>query len=130
MDNLLGQQLPIGLVLVFVQNYLKQQKWFPWLTYQSTKANHAFAILATGLATFGLHISHTGTFASGGSVLLTFPTGAVMLAGLWHYLQQYAVTKGIYTGLSGQLNPPVAQMPTSVTPAKPIPSIEKEIHNA
>lgn len=114
MDNLLGQQLPIGLVLVFVQNFLKQQRWFPWLTYQSTRANHAFSILATGLATFGLHVSHTGSFSQGGSILLTFPAGSVILAGLWHWIQQYAVTKGLYVGLSQQLNPPAAQQPAAV----------------
>lgn len=114
MNNFIDQQLPIGLVLVFVQNWLKQQRWFPWLNYQSVRANHAFAIFATGLATFGLHISHTGSFTQGGSILLTFPAGTVILAGLWHWLQQYAVTKGIYTGLSTQLNPPAAQQPTAV----------------
>ena len=54
MDNLIGQQIPLGLVLVFLQNWLKQQKWFPWLNYQSVHMNHAFAILTSGLATFGL----------------------------------------------------------------------------
>jgi len=118
MNNFIDQQLPIGLVLVFVQNWLKGQSWFPWLNYQSTKANHAFAIITTGLATFGIHISHTGTFVSGGSVLLTFPAGTVILAGLWHWIQQYAVTKGVYTGLQSQLNPPTAQQPAAVVETK------------
>jgi hypothetical protein len=114
MDNFLDQQLPLGLVLVFVQNWLKQQKWFPWLTYQSTKMNHVFAIVVSGLATFGLHVSHTGNFTQGGSILLTFPAGTVILAGLWHWVQQYSVSKGIYVGLSTQLNPPAAQQPSAV----------------
>ena len=53
MDNstsLIAQQIPIGLVLVFVQNWLKQQKWFPLIRYDTTKANHIFAIATTGLA--------------------------------------------------------------------------------
>lgn len=113
MDNL-GQQIPIGLVLVFFQNWIKQQSWFPWVNYQSAKMNNIFAIVVSGLATLGLHISHTGTFTDGGTVLLTFPAYTVILQGLWHWAQQYALSKGLYTGLSKQLNPPTAQQPTPV----------------
>lgn len=114
MDNFLDQQLPLGLVLVFIQNWAKQQGWIPWLTYNSTRMNHAVSIILTGLATFGLHTSHTGSFVSGGSLLITWPAGTVILAGLWHWIQQYAVTKGLYTGLASQLNPPAAQQPAAV----------------
>lgn len=113
MDNL-GQQIPLGLVLVFIQNWLKQQTWFPWLNYQSAKMNHLFAIITSGLATFGLHASHTGTFTSGGSILITWPAGTVILAGVWHWVSQYAISKGLYTGLQAQLNPPANQQPTPV----------------
>ena len=104
--NLFGQQVPIALVLVFLQNWLKQQRWFPLLTYQSTRMNHLFSIAATGLATIGIgftfnHDAHTLT--------ITGLQMSTIAAGVWHWLGQYAVTKGIYTGLQSQLNPPAAQ---------------------
>jgi len=124
MDNFLDQQLPLGLILVFIQNWAKQQKWMPWLTYQTTRTNHLVSILLTGLATLGLHTSHTGSFVQGGSLLITWPAGTVLIAGLWHWAQQYAVTKGLYTGLSNQLNPPAAQQATAVVESKDIPSVK------
>lgn len=112
--SLLGQQVPIALVLVFLQNWLKQQKWFPLLTYQSARMNHLAAIILSGLATVGIHETHTGSMLAGGTLTIVVPPITVVLAGAWHWLQQYIVTKTGYVLLQSQLNPPAAQQPTPV----------------
>lgn len=108
------QQIPAALVLIFLQNWLKQQKWFPWINYQTAKANHAFSVMTTGMATLGVHFTYSSTDHS---LLITgLSTSAVVAAG-WHWIQQYAWTKGLYTGLQSQLNPPSAQQPVAVVNA-------------
>lgn len=120
METLIAQQIPIGLVLVFLQNFLKQQKWFPLIGYQSARANHIFSIVVTGLATLGVHFSYS---AIDHTLVITGLAWTPVLTAAWHWIQQYAITKGLYTGLAQQLNPPAAQQPTAVVdaPLKPQP---------
>ena len=117
--SLLGQQVPVALVLVYLQNWLKQQRWFPWLTYQSAKANHLFAIIASGVGTFGIHFAHTGTVSNGGTFTIAFPPLAVLAVALWHWATQYIFSKTAYTALQSQLNPVKAQQAQAVTEVKP-----------
>lgn len=112
---LFGQQIPLGLVLVFVQNWLKKQSWFPWLNYTTPRANHLFSVALSGLTTVGIHIAHTGSLSTGGTLAISFPSGMLMLAGIWHWIQQYIVTKTSYALLQDKLNPVRAQQPTAVT---------------
>ncbi len=112
--TLLGQQLPWAFALVYFQNYLKKQKWFPWLTYESTRMNHVISVLLTGLATLGVHTVHTGSFLAGGSLTITWPALAVVFAGLGHWLQQWIMTKVAYTALQSKLNPVPQQAPAAV----------------
>jgi hypothetical protein len=117
MDNataLIAQQGVIGLMLVFVQNWLKQQKWLPFIDYKTTKVNHLVALATTGAATLGIHAQWS---AANHTLLITGLAWQTVLTAAYHWLQQFAITKGLYTGLQGQLNPPVAQMPTAVVPA-------------
>jgi hypothetical protein len=109
--SLLTQQLPIGLVLVFLQNWLKQQKWFPLINYNTPKVNHIFSIVLTGVATVGIHFTWSSTDHS---LLITGLSLATISQGAWHWIQQYIITKTGYTALAGQLNPPAAQQPTAV----------------
>ena len=103
---LLVQQVPFSLVLVFFQNWLKQQKWFPVLNFEATKLNarlnHWFAIIASGAATLGIHFTFN---SERHELLITGLSLATIGAGAWHWLTQYILTKASYTALKGQLNP-------------------------
>jgi hypothetical protein len=116
-----AQQIPISLLLIFVQNWLKQQKWFPVIGYDTAKANHLFSILTTGLATLGVHFAYSSVDHS---LTITGLSLAAIGTAAWHWLQQYALTKGLYTGLQNQLNPTAAQQPTAVAPVESVPSAE------
>lgn len=107
----LQQQIPIALLLVFVQNFLKQQTWFPLISYNSAKMNHIFAIIAAGAATVGIHF----TFNSADhSLMITGLSAATIGTAAWHWLQQYILSKTAYTALQAQLNPPMSQQPQPV----------------
>ena len=93
---------------------MKKQQWFPLLTYESKRLNHFFAILLSGLATFGISVTHTGTPLDGGQIILHMPPLAVLLTGIGHWIQQYILAKGAYTALQSQLNPLTSQPPTPV----------------
>lgn len=98
--SILGQQIPLALLLVFFQNWLKNQKWFPWLTHEAAQANHLFSIVATALVTVGIHITLN---TAGHTLTITWPTLSVFLMGLWHWAQQYVFTKFTYKIIQPQL---------------------------
>lgn len=112
--TLLGQQVPMALVLVYLQNWAKKQTWFPWLTYESKRMNHLAAIVLSGLATLGISISHTGSIATGGTIVIAMPSLAHFLAHLYQWLTQYILTKTSYSVLQTQLNPAASQPPMPV----------------
>jgi protein-S-isoprenylcysteine O-methyltransferase Ste14 len=112
--SLLNQQIPIGLVLIFVQNWLKQQKWFPLTNYDTPKMNHLFSIVLTGLATLGIHFTWS---SADHTLLITGLSLATVAHGAYSWLVQYIITKTGYTVLSSQLNPPTAQQPVAVVEA-------------
>jgi hypothetical protein len=107
MDHIFSQQLPLALVLVFVQQWLKKQPWFPIVSMEQTKLNarmnHLFSIIATGAATLGVHFTWT---AADHTLAISGLAWSTVMVGAWHWVQQYALTKGTYTALQGQLNPP------------------------
>lgn len=112
--NLLAQQLPWALVLVYFQNFLKKQDWFPLLTYQTSRMNHLFAIVMSGAATLGITITHTGNPMAGGTVVIALPSMATLVTGLGHWLTQYIMAKTAYTALQNKLTPPAEQQPMPV----------------
>lgn len=112
--SLLGQQVSVGLVLVYLQNWLKKTKFFPWLSYESTKLNHVVAVVLAGLATWGISISHTGSVMAGGTLTISLPALPMLATTAWHWGTQYVFSKTAYTVLQTQLNPATQQTPTPV----------------
>lgn len=112
--SILGQQIPVALILVYLQNWIKKQTFFPWLTYESSRLNHLASIALAGIGTFGIAVAHTGSFSAGGTLIITFPSSAVLVTSLYHWLTQYIMSKTAYTALQSQLNPATQQQPTPV----------------
>jgi len=100
--TILGQQVPLALLLVIFQDWLKKQKWFPLVNYEREKANRYFALVSTGLATIGVHMTLN---TEGHSLTIVWPTMPVLIAGIWHWVQQYVLTKVSYKVLQTKLAP-------------------------
>ena len=109
--SLLGTQATSALMTVFFINWLKKLESVPWVNYQSSRVSHLLSIVISGLATIGIHVS----FANG-TLTVTGLTLATIIPGLWHWAQQYIMTKGWYTMLQSRLGPP-PQPPFAMTMA-------------
>ncbi len=115
--TLFVQQGTLSLALVFLQNYLKAQKWFPVLNYERTllnaRFNHWFAIITSGAATLGIHFTYS---AQNHELVISGLAFGTIATGCWHWFTQYLMTKTAYTALKGQLTPTAQQLPIAVTP--------------
>lgn len=113
--DVIAQQVPLALLLVFVQNWLRNQPWFPILTQDKTRLqsrlNHIFAIVASGAATVGVHFTLNATQHQ---LIIDWPTTTVFLTGLWHWITQYLLAKTSYHALADKL-PTASTSSTSST---------------
>jgi hypothetical protein len=115
--NLMGQQIPVAILLVYLQNWLKKQSWFPLLSYESSgRLNNIAAVILSGLGTLGVSVSHTGGPLTGGIVSFAIPALPIMLTGVWHWMTQYAWSKLTYHQLQDKLNPVSTLPPIPVVP--------------
>lgn len=111
LGSLLGTKATVALFIIFFQQWLKRQTWFPLLTYESKRMNHLFSIAMAGLGTLGIHFTWN---AGEHSLMITGLSMAAVGGGLLHWGQQYLLTKVGYVALQNQLNPPAVQQPTPV----------------
>jgi len=100
-------QLALAVALVYAQNWLKQQSWFPWITYEksniSARLNNFFSLIVTGAAALGIHF------------VFNHQTHELVISGLqlsslgafvWRWLVGYLGSKVTYTALKDKLSPP------------------------
>lgn len=90
--NLILSQITVSAVIVWGLQALKAAKWATWVTNETEKLNTVVAVIASGLASAGVH--WTGSWHEGWVV--TIPSGVALLVGLWHWLQSYAVQQTIF----------------------------------
>lgn len=90
-------QVTIAALISFVMAQLKKSRWFPWLSTETAKANRIVAIVLSGFGALGVHIQfdHTAHTA-----LITGLSLTAVLAGLWHWATQFAVTHGWFKATS------------------------------
>jgi hypothetical protein len=100
-------QLLFSVALVYAQNWLKQQPWFPLITYEQSKINgrinNIFSIIATGAAALGIHFafnSQTHELVISGLQLSSIGAFA------FRWAVGYLGSKLTYTALKDKLNPP------------------------
>lgn len=110
--NLFGQQIPLALVLVFLQNWLKKQKWFSLIDFNTPRANHLFAIVVAGLATIGIHFTWS---VETHTLVISGLDSHTLLAGGWHWLSQYIIAKTGYHALADKINPSEPKVATTQT---------------
>lgn len=111
LGSLLGTKATVALAIIFFQQWLKRQSWFPLLTYESKSMNHLFSIAMAGLGTLGIHFTWN---AGDHSLMITGLAVPAIATGMVHWVQQYLMTKVGYVALQSQLNPPAAQQPMPV----------------
>lgn len=87
--------------------WLKQQKWFPFLTMESSTLNRWVARLVAALSVVGIHATFNATE---GTLLLSGLTGAGLLTAALEFFRQYLFQQVAYR----KLVKPVASPPVPV----------------
>lgn len=82
-------QFAAGAVLEYALHLLQRWSKTPWITEHTAGITVAFRALLACCATIGLSWQYHG-----GTLIITGLTPAIIGAGIWHLLQQYAVQHG------------------------------------
>lgn len=92
MDKL-STQLTLGMLVPYILEWLKGQKWFPAMGPNNPWLNRIVAAIIAGAAGFGI----TGHFESSAGVLtITGLTLANIQQGLFHSVLQYLLQHTVY----------------------------------
>lgn len=89
--NTVENQVIFNAIIVAALQWLKNAKWFPWLSAETAKLNRVIAILASGAAAIGVH----STFV-GGVLTITGLSWAVIGPGLYNWLQSFVFQQLIF----------------------------------
>ena len=86
-------QLSARAVIVFILQWLKNQSWFPWLSEKTDNLNRSVAVILSGLAAAGIHMTFD---TEAGTLTVTGLTLATVVTGGWAWLKSYASQEMIY----------------------------------
>lgn len=115
--SLFSNQAFASFAIVYGLNYLKKSKWFPLLSYETSKLNHAAMLVVSGLASVGIHLSY-----SRGTLTITGLSVATILAGVVHWVQSYLATRVTYDMLKSKLDPLPIVAASNYNPNVPPPA--------
>jgi hypothetical protein len=94
-------QLSYSVVAIWVIQKLKECKWLPWINQNSDTVNKVVAVVVSFIAAIGVQWTVQGGLQDGGTITITYPSLATMLALAVKWLQSYAVQQGMYTIYKG-----------------------------
>ena len=100
MDDSMSQVTALiaaGATVSHIMEWLKQARWFPFLSRTSTTTNKWIAVIAawgTGVG-FGLN-THDYSFAAGGVIHVTIPMASLVIDSLKHAIIQWIGQEGYY----------------------------------
>ena len=100
--ELLTSQITAAYMASALMEWLKTQRWFPFVADNNPRLNRAFAMAAAFITSVGLHFTFD---AQAGVLTVTGLTVANILHGLWGWVQQYALQQGLYKGVVKQPSP-------------------------
>lgn len=81
--------LGVALVTGFVLHLLKVWAKIPWIDFYTTKLNTILRLVLSAIGTLGVSLKWAAATGGGGTLAITIPTLAVIIAGLWHWAIQY-----------------------------------------
>jgi hypothetical protein len=98
MHEALGGQITLSAVVVFLMQFAKNTKWFPFLDANSDKLNRWVAVGAAALTAIGIHWAYDTSFSwmTGGVITIIWPGLHGVAHGTWEWLQSLAVQEWMY----------------------------------
>lgn len=91
--NEVVSQVVISGLIGYSLEFLKQTRWFPWLTYETRRANRTVAWIVALLAAIGIHFQFD---AQAGQLVITGLTLAGITHGAWEYAKQLVIQEMVY----------------------------------
>jgi len=92
--NILYTHLTSAALFAYLLSYVQQWSKIPWVTRDTAKVNAALRLVLAFLANAGITWAWSGTWETGRTVLITFPTLAVMAHFVFNLAGQYALQQG------------------------------------
>ena len=93
MDSAFGNQVLLNAIIVAALQWLKNSKWFPWLSAETEKANRIIAVLLAGAAALGVHTNFDHTT---GVLTITGLTLATIWSGLYNWLVSFVTQQTLF----------------------------------
>lgn len=102
--NVLSTQVTAAAMTVWALQKLKDAPWFPLLQHGQKSISRAASAIASAFVSIG--IGYTWTKNADGShvLMLAIPTLPILVAGVWHWGQQFAFNELIYQSTVNKLS--------------------------
>lgn len=121
--NVLLTHITTSAVTVAFLNWLKSTSLFPWINSEKPRLLRTIAVLLAGVKAVG--ITYTWN-PSDHTLVIGGLTLSIIAAGVWHWLQSFAVQELIYRTTKNNAPPP----PTTVNIGSSIPIPPSTMGNA
>jgi hypothetical protein len=95
-DTTLSVQFTIALISTYALQWLKETKFFPWLTTETQALNRAVSLVIAFLASAGILVGFDHT---AGVLTISGLTAANLLHAASRFVQQWAMQQAAYKGL-------------------------------
>ena len=91
MNDAMTLNIIAGAVFAYIQEWMKNSKapWLAWISAHTALVNRVMCLSFAVLTTFGIKTVFQGSMEAGGSLLITWPPLATMMALGEHALVQY-----------------------------------------
>jgi hypothetical protein len=111
-QNVLATQVTVGAIIAYATNWLKNSKYFPWITHETQVISHFVAAFLSAAAAVGVNAVWNGTEHT---LVISGLTLTGILGAVWALGKQFAIQH-----LAGQvMYPPSAQPPAQAPPQNP-----------
>lgn len=92
MDQL-SNQVIFNAIIVAALQWLKNSKWFPWLSKETGNINRIIAVILSGAAAIGVH---TNFDHATGVLTITGLTFATISTGLYEWLRSFVIQQLVF----------------------------------
>jgi hypothetical protein len=95
--NAFATQVTVSGIIVALMQWLKNSKWFPWLTAESSKVNSFVAAAAAAAGAIGVHLAwNHGAIPGTYMIEVSGLTLMGVLGGIWAWLKMFVYQQIIF----------------------------------
>jgi len=88
-QNVLATQVTAGAIIAWVTNWLKQSKYFPWITQETKAISTMVAVVLSAAAALGVNVAWNG---ADHTLIISGLTLYGILGAAWALAKQYVMT--------------------------------------